>query len=1053
MPDIQIKREDVMKPLQRLVLLDSSVAKVVLVQLVLSIGGNEENWGERVATHLSGEETLDAYTAKLKNQIVQALQQSGTASADVVESLLGIAQNFGMVLPASAVVSAGNRSSNYYTSIQVLERQALSVSSPSLPAAQISIGRGGKKRGAGVLVGHKRQDNVFSDSDWHNLSRLYSRLEEHDIVRGLCEKFSKQQRTREALHFELLGDFDHAISLYNDLRTRFDNGEFADHETGELEVDLWDEGIRDCLEGLQLWDQLRDWVKSELEITDDIRESGSIKIWEPDQRKELGLYLRCLIGKAGQEAFSVQERGDVESAATMSRIVFDNLFDPSGKLEMKRQALESDFVPEAALGLLLDKKQLKDNRFEIVKTGKDLVHKGYHKFLEKWSYSGSIGAVVKKKMLRSVQNLVELEEFFELSSSMQPSVENCKALLTSWDRRLPLKEIDDSNQWTQILSGRLALLPQIKAPKIQAALDSSISATYLALANLARRRGNLTAALAWIEKGEAVYGKKNLLLHIGRLKLQRKMRLWPVEMHNETSWSTESPLNFARLLTVQAELLTSNSEQLAEVQKKYMKAIEIIQALPALPQLGLGPKMGSIFMKYANFCNQQVQISENDDMYPKAVVENMLHAMELGNCKARAHFPRILEITRLFPGTRGAFLERSSLVPVRSILHWLPQIFSELSCAQKRKDRDSSFQDSMIVLLQRFALDFPQATYLASRVVMNEKPGDKKNLSLIYKPGFDSKMIDVFERFCRSLQHLQEPSIQLMDFAKSPDAEGYKQVFEDCLNHTNKKLGQSRQDFAKQMVAIGVVKMVDQGGKLADKVDWKKVEELIKKNEKQKPSKQQLLQFSPELANFEGGSIHGEQLVVPGQTYDCEYASKEQEGIKIISYDPSLLMLTSMRKPKRLIMRGSDGKEYWWLIKNGEDLRQDERVQQVFRAMNQVLVGDARCSQARLSIVTYSVVPISKSAGLIEWVQKTKPMADILDEYDGFLAIRKEAEEKYTEIYKTFDDYQSALKSETGRSDRIDTFSEICKLIPSQVLRSGILKLACNAKVVLPIFL
>ncbi len=91
-----------MKPLQRLVLLDSSVAKAVIVQLVKSIGGCGNDWDGRVTTHLAQGETLDAYKTKLKNQIASDLWKSATASADVVEALLGIAQCFAINLPATA---------------------------------------------------------------------------------------------------------------------------------------------------------------------------------------------------------------------------------------------------------------------------------------------------------------------------------------------------------------------------------------------------------------------------------------------------------------------------------------------------------------------------------------------------------------------------------------------------------------------------------------------------------------------------------------------------------------------------------------------------------------------------------------------------------------------------------------------------------------------------------------------------------------------------------------------------------------------------------------
>ena len=40
-------------------------------------------------------------------------------------------------------------------------------------------------------------------------------------------------------------------------------------------------------------------------------------------------------------------------------------------------------------------------------------------------------------------------------------------------------------------------------------------------------------------------------------------------------------------------------------------------------------------------------------------------------------------------------------------------------------------------------------------------------------------------------------------------------------------------------------------------------------------------------------------------------------------------MLSSIRKPKRITVRGDDEKEYMFLVKGGEDLRLDQRIEQV----------------------------------------------------------------------------------------------------------------------------
>lgn len=39
--------------------------------------------------------------------------------------------------------------------------------------------------------------------------------------------------------------------------------------------------------------------------------------------------------------------------------------------------------------------------------------------------------------------------------------------------------------------------------------------------------------------------------------------------------------------------------------------------------------------------------------------------------------------------------------------------------------------------------------------------------------------------------------------------------------------------------------------------------------------------------------------------------------------------MSSIRKPKRIIIRGDDEKDYMFLVKGGEDLRLDQRIEQV----------------------------------------------------------------------------------------------------------------------------
>lgn len=69
--------------------------------------------------------------------------------------------------------------------------------------------------------------------------------------------------------------------------------------------------------------------------------------------------------------------------------------------------------------------------------------------------------------------------------------------------------------------------------------------------------------------------------------------------------------------------------------------------------------------------------------------------------------------------------------------------------------------------------------------------------------------------------------------------------------------------------------------------------------------------------------------------------------------------MSSLRRPKRITIRGNDEKDYHYLVKGGEDLRQDQRIEQLFVLMNKVLEKDPVCKARRLVLKTYQVIPMN----------------------------------------------------------------------------------------------
>lgn len=69
--------------------------------------------------------------------------------------------------------------------------------------------------------------------------------------------------------------------------------------------------------------------------------------------------------------------------------------------------------------------------------------------------------------------------------------------------------------------------------------------------------------------------------------------------------------------------------------------------------------------------------------------------------------------------------------------------------------------------------------------------------------------------------------------------------------------------------------------------------------------------------------------------------------------------MNSIRRPKRIIIRGNDEKDYKFLVKCGEDLRQDQRIESLFGMMNDIFDRSATCRQMSLHIRTYQVIPMT----------------------------------------------------------------------------------------------
>ncbi|KAG9256851.1 armadillo-type protein [Emericellopsis atlantica] len=132
----------------------------------------------------------------------------------------------------------------------------------------------------------------------------------------------------------------------------------------------------------------------------------------------------------------------------------------------------------------------------------------------------------------------------------------------------------------------------------------------------------------------------------------------------------------------------------------------------------------------------------------------------------------------------------------------------------------------------------------------------------------------------------------------------------------------------------------------------------------------ELLYCSPKLLNAKDLS-----LAVPG-TY-----RSGQPVVSITGFESTFTVINSKQRPRKFTCNGSDGNQYAFLLKGHEDIRQDERVMQLFGLCNTLLANDSECFKRHLNIQRFPAIPLSQSSGLLGWVPHSDTLHVLIREY------------------------------------------------------------------------
>lgn len=111
---------------------------------------------------------------------------------------------------------------------------------------------------------------------------------------------------------------------------------------------------------------------------------------------------------------------------------------------------------------------------------------------------------------------------------------------------------------------------------------------------------------------------------------------------------------------------------------------------------------------------------------------------------------------------------------------------------------------------------------------------------------------------------------------------------------------------------------------------------------------------------------------------DSSHSPFAANPITIHGFGDRIDVMSSLMCPVVIRVNGSDGKEYKFLCKPKDDLRKDSRMMDLNTMINRLLAKDVDARRRNLYIRTFSVIPLNENNGLIQWVNDTTVLRDIL---------------------------------------------------------------------------
>ncbi|KAL2916315.1 hypothetical protein HK105_204071 [Polyrhizophydium stewartii] len=1089
LPDVSIKNIDIIRPLQILTQRDTEISKMMFAKLtveillrirennmVMATGGGGSTGGSRSSGSGGGA------SAMASASVHPSASASGNGSLGSLASVDGIGDPITLVQNIFAI-SRFSSSPFIGAMLEVLHRVGETHIDPQLIAAA-SAKTGNEQIGALVLehavdpsAGEPVQGNRAET--WVAISQLYKSMGDTTVFQSIYDShIDISSATQDAIHETAAGDYEEAKNLY------FDNVKTS--MMLEHEGLIWESMIVECYNKLFQWDQLAshidDAMGNPLHLVDHGLHSTMI---EPFIRAQLHVSLE------------------------MPEPRLDALLRPEGALQ--REYLEANHSLELGVASLIVEDYSRARHFASLAT-RDFVDR--FASLGQFSRAKKLRMLSSLQMLSELrEGVAALEKRITLGTLLQtwnkrlPSESDDvdiwadillvrEAALMKW----PRTAADDANAIAT--SKEQLIVAAARAAQSQSNFELAIS-LIARLENQDARAFNPTFLLEGVRLNVSQ-------IRNTRADVEERSRSFSAIMTNlhkfQSNIDAMPEALRIQFVEAEAEACSLMLPYVIEKSSEYFTPLTTTKGLMRVfTARGLGqPDTGSTLADAINRiafncfaeardsmesdeikvrarqmlalqCDQVLRWHESGDQsveplnvdlgaYAEIVVQNVLASMIAGQTDASDLFPRLLLIIDLYPQTRDEFARLALQVPKWTMMRWIPQMTAMLGKPSGR---------AVLTVLEHIAKTYPNAVVFPLRISSEQLVFSSDSTITANHVARLQRLVesDVATFMVRELRRLTEPAHlfkEWLDYTEmllgltTPDrAQRLKLAFDEMYLYcceTSPLSCEGAREFARKH-SKKILEECRSGEKL-EGMTKQRLQVLLAYYAKEMagkdflpPGRAPLQYYSPWLSSFQLSENPDMVFEIPGQYDGMRQPAMDSDIVRVSSFDPVVLVMGSIRRPKRLTFVGTDEKEYPFLVKGGEDLRLDQRVEHTFRIMNGILGKSKRCAEARLDIRVYNVVPMTTTLGVLEWVDDTKPLRQCMADVDGFVQNNNEADAEYNTFLRKYmgraktigEIYGNLFENANAEAVR-DVMNKLWKKIDKAFLRTFMQKLAVSAE-------